>query len=432
MIGREKRRQGRRFAKAGTQMEELAGRRILLGVTGGIAAYKSPDLVRRLREHGAVVQVVMTDGAAHFITPLTLQAVSGQPVRSALWDADAEAAMGHIELARWAELVLVAPATADFIARLAHGLAPDLLSTLCLATEAPVLVAPAMNRVMWANAATRANVELLAGRGIELLGPDAGEQACGETGFGRMSQPADLAAAVVARLATPGVLAGVRVLITAGPTREALDPVRFLSNRSSGKMGFAVARAAAEAGARVVLVAGPVGLPTPRGVERIDVESAREMYDVVHRELPGTHIYVGAAAVADYHVAQPAPQKVKKKGIALDLRLEPAPDILASVTQAEPHPFAVGFAAETQDLERNALDKLARKSIDMIAANEVGAGRAFDTEENALLVLWQGGRREIPSAPKLDVARTLVALIADRYRETRAAARAEPAGVRTP
>jgi phosphopantothenoylcysteine decarboxylase/phosphopantothenate--cysteine ligase len=413
-------------------MEELAGRRILLGVTGGIAAYKSPDLVRRLRERGAVVQVVMTDGAAHFITPLTLQAVSGQPVRSTLWDADAEAAMGHIELARWAELVLVAPATAEFIARLAHGFAPDLLSTLCLATEAPVLVAPAMNRVMWANAATRANVELLSSRGIEILGPDAGEQACGETGLGRMSEPADLASAVVARLAAPRTLAGVRVLITAGPTREAIDPVRFLSNRSSGKMGFAVARAAAEAGARVVLVAGPVNLPTPRGVERIDVESAREMYDAVHRELPGTQIFVGAAAVADYHVAQPAPQKVKKKGTALDLRLEPAPDILASVTQVQPRPFAVGFAAETQDLERNALDKLARKSLDMIAANEVGTGRAFDAEDNTLLVLWQGGRREIPRAPKLDVARALVALIAERYNETRAVGRAEQTGVPAP
>src|SRR5262245_11775559 len=314
-------------------MEKLAGRRILLGVTGGIAAYKSPDLVRRLREHGAVVQVVMTAASERFITPLSLQAVSGQAVRTDLWDANAEAAMGHIELARWAELVLVAPASADFIARLAHGRADDLLSTLCLATEAPITIAPAMNRLMWANAATRANVEVLARRGVTLLGPGEGEQACGEMGIGRMVEPQAIADEVVARLTKPGALAGLRVLVTAGPTREAIDPVRFLSNRSSGKMGVAVARAAAEAGASVVLVAGPVSLATPAGVERIDVESARAMYEVVHAQLLGTHVFIAAAAVADYQVAQPATQKVKKRADALDLRLDPAPDILASVTE---------------------------------------------------------------------------------------------------
>jgi phosphopantothenoylcysteine decarboxylase/phosphopantothenate--cysteine ligase len=411
-------------------MEKLAGRRILLGVTGGIAAYKSPDLVRRLREHGAVVQVVMTAAARQFITPLSLQAVSGQPVRTDLWDANAEAAMGHIELARWAELVLIAPASADFIARLAHGYASDLLSTLCLATEAPVAIAPAMNRLMWSNAATRANVELLARRGVDLLGPGEGEQACGEMGIGRMVEPREIAEEIVARMTSSGALAGLRVLITAGPTREAIDPVRFLSNRSSGKMGFAVARAAAEAGARVVLVAGPVNLPTPGGVERIDVESAREMHEVVHGQLAGTHVFIAAAAVADYQVASPAEHKVKKRAGTFELKLDPAPDILASVTALDPHPFSVGFAAETQALERNAREKLRKKSLDMIAANEVGDGRAFETEDNCLLVLWDGGQRELPCAPKSTLARSLVALIAERYREAVAKPRSKPADVR--
>ena len=411
-------------------MEKLAGRRILLGVTGGIAAYKSPDLVRRLREHGALVQVVMTAAAERFITPLSLQAVSGQPVRTDLWDANAEAAMGHIELARWAELVLIAPASADFIARLAHGRADDLLSTLCLATEAPIAIAPAMNRLMWANAATRANVDLLARRGVDLLGPGEGEQACGEMGIGRMVEPKEIAEEVAARMTPSGALAGLRVLITAGPTREAIDPVRFLSNRSSGKMGFAVARAAAEAGARVVLVAGPVNLPTPGGVERIDVESAREMHEVVHGQLAGTHVFIAAAAVADYQVASPAEHKLKKRGGAFELKLDPAPDILASVTALDPHPFAVGFAAETQALERNAREKLRKKSLDMIAANEVGDGRAFETEDNCLLVLWEGGQCELPCAQKSTLARSLVALIAERYREAGTKSRAKPADVR--
>jgi phosphopantothenoylcysteine decarboxylase/phosphopantothenate--cysteine ligase len=411
-------------------MEKLAGRRILLGVTGGIAAYKSPDLVRRLREHGAIVQVVMTAAAERFITPLTLQAVSGQPVRTDLWDATAEAAMGHIELARWAELVLVAPASADFIARLAHGRADDLLSTLCLATEAPIAIAPAMNRLMWANAATRANVEVLSRRGVELLGPGEGEQACGEMGIGRMVEPREIAEEIAAGMTSSGALAGLRVLITAGPTREAIDPVRFLSNRSSGKMGFAVARAAAEAGARVVLVAGPVSLPTPGGVERIDVESAREMHEVVHAQLTGTQVFIAAAAVADYQVSSPAEHKLKKRGAAFELKLDPAPDILASVTALDPHPFAVGFAAETQALERNAREKLRKKSLDMIAANEVGDGRAFETEDNSLLVLWEGGQRELPCAPKSTLARALVALIAERYREAGAKARTKPADIR--
>jgi phosphopantothenoylcysteine decarboxylase/phosphopantothenate--cysteine ligase len=338
--------------------------------------------------------------------------------------------MGHIELARWAELVLVAPASADFIARLAHGRADDLLSTLCLATEAPIAIAPAMNRLMWENAATRANVELLSRRGVDLLGPGEGEQACGEMGIGRMVEPKEVAEEVAARMTSSGALAGLRVLITAGPTREAIDPVRFLSNRSSGKMGFAVARAAAEAGARVVLVAGPVNLPTPGGVERIDVESARDMHEVVHAQLTGTHVFIAAAAVADYQVSSPAEHKLKKRGGAFELKLDPAPDILASVTALDPHPFAVGFAAETQALERNAREKLGKKSLDMIAANEVGDGRAFETEDNSLLVLWEGGQRELPCAPKSTLARALVALIAERYREAGAKTRTKPADVR--
>jgi phosphopantothenoylcysteine decarboxylase/phosphopantothenate--cysteine ligase len=287
-----------------------------------------------------------------------------------------------------------------------------------------------MNRLMWANAATRANVELLARRGVELLGPGEGEQACGEMGIGRMVEPREIAEEIATRMSASNALAGLRVLITAGPTREAIDPVRFLSNRSSGKMGFAVARAAAEAGARVVLVAGPVNLPTPAGVERIDVESAREMHDVVHRQLAGTHVFIAAAAVADYQVSTPAEHKLKKRGGAFELKLDPAPDILASVTALDPHPFAVGFAAETQALERNAREKLRKKSLDMIAANEVGEGRAFETEDNSLLVLWDGGQRELPRAPKSTLARALVALIAERYREASPRTRTKPADIR--
>ncbi|MBV8783179.1 MAG: bifunctional phosphopantothenoylcysteine decarboxylase/phosphopantothenate--cysteine ligase CoaBC, partial [Gammaproteobacteria bacterium] len=278
----------------------MQGKHILLGVTGGIAAYKSPELVRRLRERGAEVQVVMTAAAREFVTATTFQAVSGRSVRSELWDAAAEAAMGHIELARWADLVLVAPASADFLARLAHGHADDLLATLCLATAAPLAVAPAMNHLMWGNAATRANVAQLAARGVQILGPGAGDQACGESGPGRMLEPSELLEHAAGLLGGGGALAGRRVLVTAGPTRERIDPVRFISNRSSGKMGFAVAQAAREAGAQVVLVAGPVALSTPGGVERIDVESAAEMLQAVLRALPGTDVFISTAAVADY------------------------------------------------------------------------------------------------------------------------------------
>ncbi len=388
--------------------------RILLGVTGGIAAYKSPDLVRRLIERGADVQVVMTAAAQKFITPMSFQAVSGRPTRSDLWDGAAEAAMGHIELARWAQMVLIAPASADFIARLAGGRADDLLSTLCLATEAPIVLAPAMNRIMWANKATQANVDTIVARGIRILGPAAGNQACGEVGAGRMWEPIQLAESVLSPPVNDGLLAGLNVLITAGPTRERLDPVRYLTNRSSGKMGFAVAAAAREAGAHVTLVSGPVQLPTPTGVTRINVESARDMYAAVHRHVGEADVFIAAAAVADFQPVTIAKQKIKKQGVSVKLDLEPAPDIVRSVADMAKRPFVVGFAAETNDVEENARSKLKRKKLDMIAANQVGDGMAFDCDDNALTVLWPGGKTEVTRGPKLDVARALVALIAER------------------
>jgi phosphopantothenoylcysteine decarboxylase/phosphopantothenate--cysteine ligase len=388
--------------------------RVLLGVTGGIAAYKSPDLVRRLIERGADVQVVMTTAAQRFVSAMTFQAVSGRPTRSDLWDSSAEAAMGHIELARWAQLVLIAPASADFIARLATGRADDLLATLCLATEAPIMLAPAMNRVMWANKATQANVDTLIGRGIRLLGPGSGNQACGEVGSGRMWEPLQLAETLLEPPANAGLLAGLNVLITAGPTRERLDPVRYLTNRSSGKMGFAVAAAAREAGAHVTVITGPVTLPTPAGVTRINVESARDMYAAVHRQVGDTDIFIAAAAVADFQPVTVAKQKIKKQGGSVKLELEPAPDIIKSVADMARRPFVVGFAAETNDVEDNARIKLKRKKLDMIAANHVGDGIAFDCEDNALTVLWPGGKTEVTRGPKIDVARELIALIAKR------------------
>jgi phosphopantothenoylcysteine decarboxylase / phosphopantothenate---cysteine ligase len=388
--------------------------RVLLGVTGGIAAYKSPDLVRRLIEHGAEVQVVMTAAAQKFITPMTFQAVSGRPTRSDSWDSAAEAAMGHIELARWANLVLIAPASADFISRLATGRADDLLATLCLATEAPIVIAPAMNRIMWANKATQANVQTLAARGVRVLGPGSGSQACGEIGDGRMWEPAQLAASVLDPPVNAGLLTGLNVLITAGPTRERLDPVRYLTNRSSGKMGFAVATAAREAGAHVTMVSGPVHLETPTGVTRINVESARDMYAAVHRHIAEADVFIAAAAVADFQPVTVAKQKIKKQGESVKLDLEPAPDIIKSVADMTKRPFVVGFAAETNDVEDNARSKLKRKKLDMIAANHVGDGIAFDCDDNALTVIWPGGKTEVARGPKLDVARALIGLIAER------------------
>ncbi|MFZ1907174.1 MAG: bifunctional phosphopantothenoylcysteine decarboxylase/phosphopantothenate--cysteine ligase CoaBC [Steroidobacteraceae bacterium] len=400
----------------------MQGKHILLGVTGGIAAYKSPDLVRRLRERGAEVQVVMTEAARQFVTPTTFQAVSGRPVRTDLWDAAAEAAMGHIELARWAHFVLIAPASADFLARIAAGLADDLLATLCLATEAPIAAAPAMNHIMWANAVTRANVATLAARGVRLLGPAEGDQACGEIGEGRMLEPLELADRLQALLGG-GALAGRRVLVSAGPTRERIDPVRFISNRSSGKMGFAVAQAAREAGASVVLVAGPVSLPTPAGVTRIDVESAADMLAAVLREVAGTDVFISTAAVADYRPARAAEQKIKKTSDTLDLSMERTADVLATVAARPERPFVVGFAAETQAVEQNARTKLMKKNLDMIVGNEVGHDKAFDCDDNELIVLSRSARHELGRADKLTLARGLVTLIA-RELEARAGTRA--------
>lgn len=401
----------------------MAGRKILLGVTGGIAAYKSPDLVRRLRERGAEVQVVMTAGAAEFITPTTLQAVSHRPVRESLWDPAAEASMGHIELARWADLVLVAPATANFMAKLAHGLADDLLTTLCLATTAPVVLAPAMNWAMWQHPATQANRELLESRGVRFLGPGEGALAERESGIGRMLEPLEIADSLVpegadALLDAEGrpLLAGVRAVITAGPTREPIDPVRYISNRSSGKMGYAVARALAAAGAKVTLVSGPVALPAPPGVEMQHVETAADMYDAVIHRLDQMDLFVGTAAVADYTVDKPAVTKIKKEQGSMELSLGRTRDILATVAASGRPVFTVGFAAETNDLEAHARAKLKTKKLDMVAANWVGEGRGFDTDANALQVFWQGGSTEIPEDDKHAVARKLVSLIAAQYR----------------
>ncbi len=407
------------FELRATRVTGNRAMQILLGVTGGIAAYKSPDLVRRLRERGAEVQVVMTAGAQHFVTPFSFQAVSGRPARGELWDLQAEAAMGHIELARWADRVLVAPASADFLARLAAGLADDLLTTLCLATEAPISVAPAMNSVMWANPATQANIAILRSRDVDVLGPADGSQACGEFGVGRMLEPDHLAEQVLGARGTGPDLAGVHVTITAGPTRERIDPVRFISNRSSGKMGFAVARAAAEAGARVCLISGPVHLPTPPGVSRIDVESAEDMYQSVLGTLEDAQILIAAAAVSDYRPHAASDRKIKKGSGGLQLELDQATDILAVVAAREDAPFTVGFAAETHDVEAHAAEKMERKKLDMIAANRVGDGLGFDTRTNELTVLWPGGRKVLPECHKLTLARELVRLIAERYRQCR-------------
>lgn len=397
-------------------MADKAKGNILVGVTGGIAAYKSPDLVRRLRERGADVQVVLTAGGARFVTPLTFQAVSGHPVRGSLFDEQAEAAMGHIELARWADAIAVAPASAEFLASLAAGQASSLLLTLCLATRSPIVVMPSMNREMWLNPATQANCDLLVQRGIEVMHPDSGDQACGEIGPGRMPEPLAIAEHLAARFLKPRHMENVDVLVTAGPTREAIDPVRYLSNRSSGKMGFAVARAAAEAGARVHLVAGPVALNTPPGVERIDVESARDMFQAVTDRVAGADIFIAAAAVADFEPQAQAAQKVKRTGEPVSLQLRPAPDTLAAVAAMQPAPFTVGFAAETDAVEDNARKKLADKSLDMIAANEVGPDKGFERDDNELLVLWQGGGEHLDRAPKIELARRLVRLIDERYR----------------
>ena len=394
--------------------------RILLGVSGGIAAYKACELTRRLRDAGAEVRVVLTANAERFVTATIFQALSGQPVRSSLWDAAAEAAMGHIELARWAERIVIAPATADLIARLAHGRADDLLTTLCLASERPPLLVPAMNHAMWAHPATQANVVTLRSRGVELLGPAVGDQACGETGPGRMVEPADIVAAL-RRIPLDGVLAGRRVVVSAGPTHEDLDPVRFIGNRSSGRMGFAIAAAAQAAGAQVTLIAGPVSLPTPAGVTRIDVRSARAMLAAMTAAATEADIVIAAAAVADYRPAATSVGKIKKSGAALSLALVENPDILVALAALPRRPFLVGFAAETEDLEVHARAKLVRKGIDLIAANRVGDGLGIETDDNALELYWCDGHASLPRAPKPQLAQDLIAAIAARHAAARGA-----------
>jgi phosphopantothenoylcysteine decarboxylase/phosphopantothenate--cysteine ligase len=391
------------------------GLRILLGVTGGIAAYKAAELSRQFIKAGATVQVVMTEGAQRFITAQTFQALTGRTVRSSLWDEQAEAAMGHIELARWADAIVIAPASANFLARLAHGLADDLLSTLCLATDRPIYAAPAMNRLMWANAATQANLDTLRGRGLKVIGPGSGFQACGEVGDGRMTEPADIARLVLQDFHRAGPLAGVRAVVTAGPTREPIDPVRFITNRSSGKQGYALAEALIHLGAEVTLVSGPVHLDTPAGVRRVDVETAQQMLDATLAATRDAQILVGAAAVADYRPAAAAEQKIKKKADTLDLALTRNADILSTVRAAQPGLFIAGFAAETEKLAEHAKGKLERKKLDLVAANWVGEGRAFDRDDNSLQVFWAGGERQLGPASKTEVARQLAALIAERY-----------------
>jgi phosphopantothenoylcysteine decarboxylase / phosphopantothenate---cysteine ligase len=398
----------------------MQARRVLLGISGGIAAYKAAELARRFTKAGCQVQAVMTESAQRFIGAQTLQALTGQPVRHSLWDEQAEAAMGHIELARWPDAIVIAPATANTLAKLAHGFADDLLTTLCLATDKPIFVAPAMNRLMWANAATQANIALLRQRGYTVIGPGSGAQACGEIGEGRLSEPEDIAAAVLAALtpAAPvaaGPLSGVKAVVTAGPTREPIDPVRFITNRSSGKQGYAVATALTALGADVTLVSGPVNLAVPSGVRRVSVESAQDMLEATFAACATADILVGTAAVADYRPLAVADQKIKKKTETLDLALTKNADILTEVRQRQPQLFIVGFAAETEKLAEHARGKLERKKLNLIAANWVGGGRAFDQDDNALQVYWNGGERALGPADKSEIARQLAALIAERY-----------------
>lgn len=396
-------------------MNTLTNKNILLGITGGIAAYKSAELVRRLRDQGAQVRVVMTKAATEFITPLTLQALSGQRVYTHLLDADAEAAMGHIELARWAEVVLIAPVTADFLAKLAYGHANDLLSTLCLATTAMITVAPAMNQQMWQAPATQENCLRLQQRGIKIFGPAIGAQACGETGAGRMFEPLELVQCLQ-NIFQAGALLAKKVLVTAGPTREDVDPVRFISNRSSGRMGYAVAEAALAKGAQVTLVSGPVSLSPPPGVETVSVYSAQEMFEAVMAHVPTADIFIAVAAVADYRPVQQTAQKLKKNDAQLQLILERTTDILATVASLPAPPFTVGFAAETDNLIHYARSKLERKKLDMIAANQVGIeGVGFDNEENVLSVFWADGGVELPRCSKKSLANKLVEIIIERY-----------------
>ncbi|MCC4833501.1 bifunctional phosphopantothenoylcysteine decarboxylase/phosphopantothenate--cysteine ligase CoaBC [Shewanella sp. 1_MG-2023] len=394
----------------------LTNKNVLLGIGGGIAAYKSADLIRRLKERGADVRVVMSQSAMEFITPLTIQALSGHPVASDLLDPAAEAAMGHIELARWADVVIVAPATANLIARINAGMADELLTTTCLATEAPVIVCPAMNQQMYRNQATQENLANVARKGITVWGPASGDQACGEVGPGRMQEPLAIAEQLV-QFFGPKPLTGHKLLLTAGPTREPIDPVRYISNHSSGKMGFALATAATQMGAEVTLVTGPVNLATPLGVTRINVESAQDMLDAVMDNVDNQDIFIGCAAVADYRIAEVAESKIKKSSENMQLALVRNPDILASVSALTKRPFTVGFAAETDNVEEYARGKLERKKLDLIAANDVSiAGLGFNADANALHVFWQDGSQQLPATDKLTLAKQLLTLIATKIK----------------
>jgi phosphopantothenoylcysteine decarboxylase/phosphopantothenate--cysteine ligase len=399
-------------------MQQLCNRRILLGISGGIAAYKSAELVRLLKRAGADVRVIMTSGAMEFMTPLTMQALSGNPVHHALLDPEAEAGMGHIELAKWADLILIAPASANLLSRLAQGMGNDLLTTVCLATDAPLCLAPAMNQAMWRDPMTQANVARLQKahtKKLTVIGPDAGEQACGDVGPGRMMEP-ELIAVEVANMFESGALAGVSVVITAGPTREAIDPVRYISNHSSGKMGYALAAAARDAGARVTLISGPVNIPAPERVRMVNVTSALDMFNATKSELEHGQVFIASAAVADYRLASVAPQKVKKSTDTLTLELVKNPDIIAMVAAHVPHPFTVGFAAETQDVERYARGKLESKNLDIIIANDVSRSDiGFNSDDNAVSVFWPEGQQRFDTMNKHTLARELIALVADRY-----------------
>lgn len=403
-------------------MMSLAGKKIVLGVSGGIAAYKTPELVRRLRERGADVRVAMTDAAKAFITPLSLQAVSGYPVSDSLLDTAAEAAMGHIELGKWADLVILAPATADLIARVAAGMANDLVSTICLATPSPVAVVPAMNQQMYRAAATQHNLEVLASRNMLIWGPDSGSQACGDVGPGRMLDPLTIVDMAAAHFSPVNDLQHLHIMITAGPTREPLDPVRYITNHSSGKMGFAIAEAAARLGANVTLVSGPVSLPTPAFVQRIDVTTAEEMNAAVQASITQQQIFIGCAAVADYRAAVIAEEKIKKQdtqGDEFTIKMVKNPDIVAGVAALKEHrPYVVGFAAETNNVEEYARQKRSRKNLDLICANDVSqSNQGFNSDNNALHLFWQDGEKRLPLASKSLLGQLLLDEIVTRYDE---------------
>ena len=397
----------------------LAGKKIVLGVSGGIAAYKTPELVRRLRDRGAEVRVAMTEGAKAFITPLSLQAVSGYPVSDSLLDPAAEAAMGHIELGKWADLVILAPATADLIARVAAGMANDLVTTICLATPSPVAVVPAMNQQMYRNAATQHNLSVLAARGVQLWGPDSGSQACGDVGPGRMLDPLAIVDLAAAHFSPVKTLQHLNIMITAGPTQELLDPVRYITNKSSGKMGFAIAAAAARLGANVTLVSGPVALPTPAGVKRVDVVTALEMEAAVQAQVQSQQIFIGCAAVADYRAAAVADEKIKKQGDEITIKMVKNPDIVAGVAALNTNrPYVVGFAAETNNVEEYARQKRIRKNLDLICANDVSdANQGFNSDSNALHLFWQDGDKVLPLERKALLGQLLLDEIVTRYDE---------------